>query len=78
MSDESKYRQLALFSVIVAEVVITPSALGFLVFWLLKGKSFQTAGTAIAALLGLVVAFYRISLLRKQMEKNAEDDSGTK
>ncbi len=78
MSDESKYRQLALFSVIVAEVVITPCAMGFLANWWFKGKSFQTEATAVAALLGVVVAFYRISLLRKQMENRDEDESGRK
>lgn len=78
MNDDSKFRQLALFSVIVAEVVITPSAMGFLVYWLLKKSTFQVGGAAIAALLGLVVAFYRISLLRKQMEKMDKDESGTK
>ena len=79
MSEESKYRQLALFTVIVAEVVITPSAMGGLVFWLLKGRSFQLAGASLAALFGLGIAFYRISLLRKQLENaEKENDSGTK
>lgn len=62
MSDpnEKKYKQLALFSVIVAEVVITPSVLGGLVFWLLKGKDFQMALTVVAAFVGLGIAIYRI------------------
>lgn len=58
--NEKKYKQLALFSVIVAEVLITPSVLGGVVFWLMKGKSFQIVFTMIGAILGLIVAFYRI------------------
>ena len=67
MSDpnEKKYKQLALFSVIVAEVVITPSALGGLAFWLMKGKSLQMALTAIGAFLGLALAIYRIYRIYK-------------
>ena len=75
MSDQDKYRQLAIFSVIVAEVVITPSAFGALAFWLLKQSSFQVIGAAAGAILGLCVAFYRISLLRKRLE---DHESGTK
>jgi hypothetical protein len=70
MSEENKYRQLAMFSTIVAEVVITPTALGFGAYWLTRGMSLQLVFTSVAALLGLVVAFYRISLLRKRFESN--------
>lgn len=73
MSDlnEKKYKQLALFSVIVAEVVVTPSVLGGLVYWLLAGKPFQTAATAAAAFVGLGVAIYRIYQVYKI--QNSED-----
>ena len=70
MSEENKYRQLAMFSTIVAEVLITPSACGAAAYWLSKHSSLQIVFTSVAALLGLVVAFYRISLLRKRFEKN--------
>jgi len=69
-TNEKKYKQLALFSIIVGEVVITPSILGGLAFWLLKGKSLQTAVTAIAAFAGLGIAFYRIYLLYKVQNKD--------
>ncbi len=62
MSDlnEKKYKQLALFSVIVAELVVTPSVLGGLVYWLMKDKALQSELTVVAAFLGLGVAIYRI------------------
>lgn len=71
MSDqnEKKYKQLALFSVIVAEVVVTPSILGGLAYFLLKGKVLQIPITVLAALLGLVAAFYRIYRLYKMQDK---------
>lgn len=67
--NEKKYKQLAIFSVIVAEVVITPSVLGGLVYYLMKGRSFQMTFTTLAALLGLGVAIYRIYLLYQQQNK---------
>jgi hypothetical protein len=69
MSKEDSYRQLAVFSTIVAEVVISPGLLGGATYWLLRGSFLQPILTPIAAVLGLVIAFYRISLLRKQMDK---------
>jgi hypothetical protein len=72
MSDqnEKKYKQLALFSVIVAEVVVTPSVLGGLVYWLMRGNNFQIVYTMIGAVLGLVVAFYRIYQVYKIQNKD--------
>lgn len=67
--NEKKYKQLALFSIIVAEVVVTPSIIGGLAFYFLKGNSLQMAGTILGALLGLGVAFYRIYLLNKLQNK---------
>lgn len=74
MSDqnEKKYKQLALFSVIVAEVLITPSVLGGLVYWLSRGKSLQIVFAMVGAVLGLIVAFYRIFQLYKLQK---EEDS---
>ncbi len=66
MSDEGKYRQLAIFSVIIAEVVITPLALGGGLAFLFKNHPSRTAISAFGALVGLCVAFYRISRLVKR------------
>lgn len=67
MADE-KFKQLGMFGLIVSEVVISPTALGGLAYFLLKGSSLQLAVTSLAALIGLGIAFYRISLLRKRFE----------
>ena len=74
MSDpeEKKYKQLALFSVIVAEVVVTPCALGGLMFWLMKSKTLQMPLTAAAAFLGLCIAIYRIYLMYKIQNKEQQ------
>ncbi len=68
--NEKKYKQLALFSVIVAEVVITPSVLGGVVYWLMEGKSLQMPLTAFAAFLGLGLAIYRIYQLYRMQNKD--------
>jgi hypothetical protein len=70
MSDgnKTKYHELAVFTTIVAEVVITPSALGGAAFWLLRGSRFQVIATCLAGVAGLSIAFYRISLLKKRFE----------
>ena len=61
----SKYRQLALFSVIIAEVVVTPSVLGGLVYWFLRGHEGQSLWTGVAAVAGLGIGFYRVGRLGK-------------
>ena len=53
MNQETKYRQLAMFSTIVAEVVVTPSVLGGAAHWLTRGHESQTLWTSIGAFLGL-------------------------
>jgi hypothetical protein len=71
MSEENKYRQLAMFTTIVAEVVVSPCALGGAMYWLLRTHpDLQMIGTSVAALAGLGIAFYRISQLRKRFEQN--------
>ena len=67
MSDpeEKKYKQLAMFSVIVAEMVVTPCVLGGLVFWSMNGRALQKVLTVVAAFLGLSVAIYRIFKIYK-------------
>jgi hypothetical protein len=70
MSDEfSPYREFGLFTLIIAEVVVSPTLLGGLTYWMLRHSSVQMVFTPIAALAGLVFAFYRISQLRKRKEK---------
>ena len=66
MSQDERYRQLALFSVIVAEVVITPVALGGLIYAVTKNIPGRTGFALVGALAGLGIAFYRISLLIKK------------
>jgi hypothetical protein len=70
--NEKKYKQLALFSVIVAEVVVTPSVLGGLVFWLMQGMKLQMALTALAAFIGLAVAIYRIYQVYRIQNKDSK------
>ena len=66
MSQDERYRQLALFSVILAEVVISPGALGALLFFLTKASPYRAGFAILGALLGLGVAFYRISQMMKR------------
>jgi ABC-type nitrate/sulfonate/bicarbonate transport system permease component len=68
-SRQLRNRQLALFSVIVAEVVVTPSGLGGAVYWLLREHEYQTLWTGVAALVGLGVAFYRIYLMNQRLSR---------
>jgi len=66
MSQDERYRQLGLFAVIMAEVVVTPVALGGLAYWLARGSQARVPLAAIGAVAGLGVGFYRISLLLKK------------
>lgn len=70
MSQDERYRQLALFSVIVAEVVITPAACGALVYFLTRGTGFRLGFSMIGVFGGLAIAFYRISLIMKKQKQN--------
>ena len=70
MSENNKYKEIAMFSTIVAEVVITPTLFGGAVYFLLRNSSTQLGFTSLAAILGLILAFYRISKLREQFEKH--------
>jgi len=70
MSEENKYRQLAMFSTIVAEVILSPTIMGALAYFVFRHSDLKMIFVPIAALLGLAVAFYRISQLRKRFEQN--------
>lgn len=70
---DERYRQLALFTVIVAEVVVTPTLLAGVMYWLFRDHSFRNLSVLIAALAGLIIGFYRVSLIQKKMRK---DESG--
>ncbi len=73
MSQDERYRQLALFTVILAEVVVIPSVLGGLVWYLARALAVRGVLSAIAAFIGLGIAFYRISLMRKKREGHDPD-----
>ena len=70
MSQDERYRQLALFSVIMAEVVVTPVALGGLVYALTRSLPGRGVFASLGAVAGLVIAFYRISLLMKKKKSH--------
>ena len=71
--EQQKYRQLAMFTTIVAEVVVTPSVLGGGIYYLTRENSNQTLWTAVAALIGLAIGFYRIYLLNRKWAKGSND-----
>ena len=65
---DERYRQLALFSLIVAEVIITPAACGGLIYLLTRTSPSRALFAFLGALVGLAVAFYRISLIMKKQD----------
>ena len=65
---ESKYRQLGLFGVIVSEVVVTPCVLGGGVYWLMRERPGQNLAAGVAAVLGLLIGFYRVSKMGRKNE----------
>lgn len=71
MSRDEKYRQLAVFSVIVAEVVVTPLVIGGLIHFLFRNHPEKIALSVFGALAGLGLAFYRIT---KMMKKSGHGD----
>jgi hypothetical protein len=77
-SDE-RYRQLALFTQILAEVVVTPAVLAGGAFWWFRDRPYRNLVVFIAAVAGLVAGFYRVALIQKRMRKRSEkDESGEK
>ncbi len=70
-----RYRQLALFTLILAEVVVTPTVLAGGVYWLFRAQPFRNLAVFIAAVAGLIVGFYRVALIQKRMKK---DEPGKK
>ena len=70
MSSDERFKQLALFSVIVAEVVITPAAIGGLVYYLARALPSRNFWVLLGALSGLGIAFYRIMLILKNQKKD--------
>ena len=72
---DERYRQLALFTLILAEVAVTPSLLAGAAYWIFKSESFRNLAVLFAALLGLCIGFYRVYLLQKRNRKN---DTGEK
>jgi hypothetical protein len=72
---DERYRQLALFTLIIAEVVVTPALLAGGMYWLFREGPFRNLAVLFAALVGLVIGFYRVSLIQKKMRK---DEPGKK
>ena len=72
-TNDSPYSGLAMFSVIIAEMVITPASMGGLLYWftgyLGLDQSKQLWISVAGALFGLIIAFYRINLLSKRWSK---------
>ena len=66
MSRDEKYRQLAVFSVIVAEVVVTPLVLGGLMALIFRNHPGKSGFSVLGALVGLALAFFRISKISKK------------
>lgn len=75
MSSNQRYRQFALFSIIVAEVVVNPLALGGGVYWLAQGSSQPILWASFGALAGLGLAFYRISRMSRKIGKDQDRES---
>ena len=76
MSDqnEKKYKQLALFSVITAEIVVTPCVFGAIAYWFTKKNEWQMLMTTLAAAAGLLIGFYRVFLIYKTIQKSSESN----
>jgi hypothetical protein len=70
MSQDERYRQLALFSVILAEVVMIPAVLGGLVWFAARNLAARGLLSTVAAVFGLGIAFYRISRMMKKQQAN--------
>ncbi len=70
MSGDERYRQLAVFSVIVAEVVVTPLLIGGLTYHFFRDHPARTGLSVLGALLGLGLAFYRIMKIMKKSGHN--------
>ena len=68
MSNQDQFRQLAYFSTILGEVVLTPTGLGALGYYLAKDSAYRLPITFGLGGLGFLIAFYRISKLKKVME----------
>jgi len=67
--NEKKYKQLALFSIITAEIVFTPCVLGGIAYWLSQGSSWKMGITVASALGGLCIGFYRVYKMSKAQSK---------
>ncbi|MBU6153077.1 MAG: hypothetical protein KGP28_02135 [Bdellovibrionales bacterium] len=69
MREDERYRQLAVFSVIVVEVVGTPLVIGGLLGLVFRNHPSKVGITVIGALAGLAIAFYRIGQMVKKGSK---------
>ena len=62
-----RYKQLALLTVILAEVVVTPTVLAGAAYWILKERPSRNLWVFVSALIGLGVGFYRVYLIQKKV-----------
>lgn len=67
---KQRNKQLALFGVIVAEVVVNPTIFAGAAYWLTKEKSFQSIAVFAGAVVGLGIGFYRVYLVQKRMNQS--------
>jgi positive regulator of sigma E activity len=67
---DERYRQLALFTLILAEVAVTPSILAGAAYWIFKNQSFRNLAVLFSTFMGLGIGFYRVYLLQKRNQKN--------
>ncbi|MBS1959300.1 MAG: hypothetical protein JST80_07515 [Bdellovibrionales bacterium] len=65
---EEQYRQFGYLYVIIAELIVSPSAVGGLVYFLTRGNSLQLLFTILGVLAGMGIAFYRIFQFSKRRE----------
>jgi hypothetical protein len=74
MNDDERYRQLGLFSLIVAEVVFTPLVTGGILLFLFRNHALRTGIAVFGAIAGLGLAFFRIGIMLRK--KNGSDTQG--
>ena len=67
MNEENRFRQLSLFSVIVAELLIVPSGLGGGIYLLTQKSNYKILYAGLGVMLGLGLAIYRIFLMSKRL-----------
>lgn len=68
-SNGKKYKQLAIFSTIVAEMVLTPSLLGGGTYFLLQQHPYRVILSGLGIFIGFGIAIYRVYRLNEAFRK---------